>query len=65
MLFQEKGINWNNIPTHLKRGSCCIKEQHEIETEDGVALRSRWVIDKEIPVFSRDTSYVNSRIMFE
>lgn len=65
MLFQEKGINWNNIPTHLKRGSCCIKEQYEIETEDGVALRSRWVIDKEIPVFSQDTSYVNSRITFE
>lgn len=65
MLFQEKGINWNNIPTHLKRGSCCIKEQYEIETEDGVALRSRWIIDKEIPVFSQDTSYVNSRITFE
>ena len=65
MLFQEKGINWNNIPTHLKRGSCCIKEQYEIETEDGVALRSRWVIDKEIPIFSQDTSYVNSRITFE
>ena len=65
MLFQEKGINWNNIPTHLKRGSCCIKKQYEIETRDGVALRSRWVIDKEIPVFSQDTSYVNSRITFE
>ena len=65
MLFQEKCINWNNIPTHLKRGSCCIKEQYEIETGDGVALRSRWVIDKEIPIFSQDTSYVNSRITFE
>lgn len=65
MLFQEKGINWNNIPTHLKRGSCCIKEQYEIETGDGVTLRFRWVIDKEIPVFSQDTSYVNSKIMFE
>ena len=65
MLLQEKGINWNNIPTHLKCGSCCIKEQYEIKTEDGVALRSRWVIDKEIPIFSQDTSYVNSRIMFE
>ncbi len=65
MLFQEKGINWNNIPTHLKRGSCCIKEQYEIETGDGVALRSRWVIDKEIPIFSQDTSYVNSRITFK
>lgn len=65
MLFQEKGINWNNILTHLKRGSCCIKKQYEIETGDGVALRSRWVIDKEVPVFSQDTSYVNSRITFE
>lgn len=65
MLFQEKGINWNDIPTHLKRGSCCIKKQYEIETGDGVTLRSRWVIDEEIPVFSQDTSYVNSRIMFE
>lgn len=65
MLLQEKGINWNDIPTHLKRGSCCIKEQYEIENGDGVALRSRWVIDKEIPVFSQDTSYVNSRITFE
>lgn len=65
MLLEEKGINWNNIPTHLKRGSCCIKEQYEIETEDGVTLRSRWIIDKEIPVFSQDTSYVNSRITFE
>lgn len=65
MLLEEKGINWNDIPTHLKRGSCCIKEQYEIETGDGVALRSRWVIDKEIPVFSKDINYVNSRIMFE
>ena len=65
MLFQEKGINWNNIPTYLKCGSCCIKEQYEIETGDGMALRSRWVIDKEIPVFSQDTSYVNRRITFE
>lgn len=62
---KEKGINWNNIPTHLKRGSCCIKKQYEIETGDDVALRSRWVIDKEIPIFSQDTSYVNSRITFE
>ena len=65
MLLQEKGINWNDIPTHLKRGSCCIKEQYEIENEDGVALHSRWIIDEEIPIFSQDTNYVNSRIIFE
>lgn len=25
MLMLEKGINWNDYPTTLKRGSCCIK----------------------------------------
>ena len=31
MLFTQKGINWNDIPTHLKRGSCCIKEKYFVE----------------------------------
>ena len=65
MLWQEKGINWNDYPTHLKRGSCCIKQQYEIETDGNKAMRSRWVIDNEIPIFSQDTDYVNSRITFE
>ena len=25
MLFQKRDINWNDFPTHLKRGSCCVK----------------------------------------
>ena len=30
MLWQEKGINWNDYPTHLKRGSCCVKSTYTI-----------------------------------
>ena len=26
MLYLHKNINWNDYPTHLKRGSCCIKK---------------------------------------
>lgn len=48
MLHEQKDINWNDFPTHQKRGSCCIKEHFEV---DGVQ-RSHWVIDKEIPIFS-------------
>lgn len=44
MLMLQKGINWNDFPTHYKRGSCCIKKTDE----NG---RSKWVIDKEIPIF--------------
>lgn len=25
MLMIKKGINWNNLPTYQKRGSCCVK----------------------------------------
>ena len=45
MLMLQKGINWNNFPTHLKRGSCCIRKVDE------TTGRSKWFIDTEIPVF--------------
>ena len=47
MLHEQKGINWNDFPTHKKRGSCCIKKK---EIVDGIE-RSKWVIDTEIPNF--------------
>lgn len=53
MLFSEVGINWNNYSVPEKRGTCCIKE-------DG-----KWVLDYNIPIFSQDRNYVNSRITFE
>ena len=57
MLFQEKGINWNDIPTYQKRGTCIIKEQYKLNNEQGV-LRNRWVADKDIPVFTQGRDYV-------
>lgn len=33
MLFTEKGVNWNNYPTYLKRGSCCYKEEQGWELD--------------------------------
>lgn len=53
MLMLEKGINWNNVPTKFKRGSCCVK------TDDG------WIIDNEIPIFTQDRNYINNRIIFK
>lgn len=39
MLFTQKGINWNDYPTYLKRGSCCIKEKYFEECEDGKEIK--------------------------
>ena len=66
MLWQEKNINWNDYETHLKRGSCCIKTTQQVIAPNGeTVVRSQWVVDKEIPIFSQDTTYVNNRIVFD
>lgn len=49
MLMTEKGINFNDMPTEFKRGVCCRRD------EDG-----KWVLDKEIPVFTQDRDYVGN-----
>lgn len=51
MLLYEKDIKWDNFPTHLKRGSCCVKTNPIIE--DGVENHARphWKVDMNIPIF--------------
>lgn len=54
MLYSKYGVNWNtDVPIKFKRGSCCIK------TESG------WEIDNDIPLFTSDRGYIESRIVFE
>jgi tRNA(His) 5'-end guanylyltransferase len=54
MLFQEKGINFNDLPAYQKRGACIIKETYDKEG----AERSRWIEDKDIPIFTQDRNYI-------
>lgn len=57
MLVIEKGINWNDMPTAFKRGSCCIK------VYDEALQRSRWVIDTEIPIFKGEgRAYIDNLV---
>ena len=62
-MFTEKGVNWNDLPTTQKRGSCCIKKPAEIiTTNNEKVMRNKWIIDNEIPIFSQDTEYINNLI---
>lgn len=54
MLWQEKGINFNDFETYKKRGSCVVKEYCEVEG----ATRSKWIIDLDIPIFSKCREYI-------
>lgn len=68
MLMTQKGINWNDYATTLKRGSCCIKVDDGLTKYDesgnicGYTQRSQWIIDNEIPIFSQDRNYIERLI---
>lgn len=72
MLLTEKDINWNNLPTHQKRGSCCVKSNTTItgatvlengKVETKTIERPHWHIDNEIPIFNgEDRNYIDKLI---
>lgn len=65
MLMLQKGINWNDYATTLKRGSCCIKtviEDLSTDIKGGAHTISKWGIDNEIPIFTEDRNYVEKLI---
>lgn len=68
MLMTQKGINWNDYDTTLKRGSCCIKVRDGLIKYDEVGSicdyteRKKWIIDNEIPIFSQDRNYIEKLI---
>lgn len=61
MLMTQKDINWNDLLTYLKRGSCCVRNMKitkifkdgtaECEIRDPKKPESAWLIDTEIPIF--------------
>ena len=54
LLWSEKQINWNNYPTDCKRGAGCYKV--EVMVDD--VARRKWIIDRDIPIFTQDRDYV-------
>lgn len=55
MLMEKCNINWNNLPTHLKRGTSVVKDEN-----------GKWFIDTEMPILKgEDRKYVESRIIFD
>lgn len=47
LLFKEKGINWNDLPTWQKRGACVI-----------INSKGQWEVDGNVPIFSQDRNYI-------
>ena len=70
MLMLQRGINFNDMPIEFKRGVCCVKEiyypapapGYEDCDIDASTARTRWVIDKNIPIFTQDRLYIYKSI---
>lgn len=60
-LFQERKINWGeDTPTKYKRGIGVYKSRVEVETPNGKAIRTKPIIDKELPIFSQDRDFIKN-----
>ena len=57
-MFTEKNVNWNDLSTVKKRGTCAIRKEVEV---NGV-VRNKWFIDEDIPIFTQDKTYINGII---
>ena len=70
MLLIEKDINWNNFPTTMKRGSCCIRNRGVCEPYGNTVLVpglpiGEWFVDNEIPIFKDEgREYIEQLINF-
>lgn len=73
MLMIQKGINWNDLLTYQKRGSCCVRNKIVIES-DGVMVTAQlrdaskseneWIIDTDIPIFKGEGREYIDRLVF-
>jgi tRNA(His) 5'-end guanylyltransferase len=60
MLMLQKGINWNNFPTYLKRGSACLRLP---DPEMPESERMKWAIDLDMPILKGDgRKYVDNLV---
>lgn len=73
MLLTQKGINWNDLPTYQKRGSCCVRNKIVIESDgvmttaqlrDAYKSENEWIIDTDIPIFKGEGREYIDRLVF-
>lgn len=73
MLMTQKSINWNDLPTYQKRGSCCVRNKIVIETDSVMATaqlrdtsksENEWIIDTNTPIFKGEGREYIDRLVF-
>jgi len=67
----DEPVNWNDCEVWQKRGVCIVKEEYFKALEPGAfgdhslpsqVRRTRWAVDFETPIFSRDRGYIEKHL---
>jgi len=66
MLMEEHDVNWNDLDTWKKRGTCIIRHEKPVNSssnpgtmwQNSVLTHDPVVIDKDIPIFTQDRPYI-------
>ena len=56
-MFTEYGVNWNDLSTVEKRGTCVIPMA--VEIGEGV-FRNKMTLDTNIPIFTQKRNYIEN-----
>ena len=59
MLMSRYGVNWNAIDTWKRRGTCVVPNPDTLDSS------TAWFQDEEIPIFTKDRDYIESRLVTE
>lgn len=66
LLFNEKGINWNDYKVKYKRGVVISKKSITYQNESGEDyVRTKWIPDYNIPIISQDKEYLENIVLGE
>lgn len=73
MLMLQKNINWNDFPTHQKRGTCVVRNKIVLESNgitetamlrDTLKSENEWIIDMEMPLLKGEgREYIDRLVM--
>jgi tRNA(His) 5'-end guanylyltransferase len=68
MLLLQKNINWNDLPTWQKRGTCIKYFSNAVDDNGIQKYDNGYIMDEEIPIFTSDRDYIgivfNANIIF-
>ena len=57
LLHQECNIDFNEYPTHFRRGAACYKVPKVLE--DGT-MKNKWVVNPDLPIFTKEQSFLTN-----